>query len=251
MSERSPAASSARIPLVGAPLSLPRTPEPPPDVEERALARTDLGSAFELASAELGFAAASWLFVENVAKVGGDAAVRALGDELGTTFSVLDLVVRRWLEGRRRPHVDAGRLRSALHGVRRVLVVGVEAEHLDALARALDPTVRLGLLTYRLQRVDWPRVLANFGDRIEPVDLAEFQGWAGARSGLLTFVYGERHGLVNVLSAFLRVSGPDVRTQFREIIGWDVLGAAPDVYPRYLVETAVSDLTAFVPLAER
>jgi hypothetical protein len=110
--------------------------------------------------------------------------------------------------------------------------------------------VRLGLLTYRLQRVDWERVVGNYAGRIEAVDLAAFQAWAGSRSALLTFVYGTRGDLMNVLSAFLRVSGPDVRTQFRDLVGWDVLGGTPEVYPRYLVETLTSDLTELVGFDE-
>jgi hypothetical protein len=180
----------------------------------------------------------------------GSGGRRGARRTLGATFASLDHIAHAWLAGARRRPVTTKPLERVLGGARRVLVVGVEADHLDALARELPRDVRLGLLTYRLQRVDWSRVLANFGDRVEPVDLAEFQGWAGARSSLLTFVYGERAGLVLVLSAFLRVSGPDVRSQFRDIIGWDVLGAAPELYPRYHVETSASDLTAFVPHAD-
>ncbi len=240
--------SSHRIPLAGGPV--PALPEAPPSVvslEEREIASLDLGAAFELASAELGFASASWLFVAEVAEAGGDSAVERLRDELGSSFSVLHFVAERWLEGERAPAIAATRVSRALAGARRVLVVGVEANHLDALARDLPRDVRLGLLTYRMQRVDWERVIGNYNGRVEPVDLAEFQGWAGARSAIVTFVYGTRGDLANVLSAFLRITGPDVRTQFRDIIGWDVLGAAPEVYPRYLVETAVSELTALIP----
>ena len=251
MTEREPPLSSHRIPLLGAP-ALP-DPAPPPaavTLEEREIASLDLGAAFELASAELGFAAASWLFVSQLAELGGAGAVEDLQAELGESFSVLDFVAARWLAGVRAPKIDTAGAISALSGARRVLVVGVEANHLDALCQDLDPNVRLGLLTYRLQRVDWERVVANYQGRVEPVDVAEFQGWAGARSAILTFVYGIRGDLMNVLPAFLRVAGPDVRTQFRDIVGWDVLGAAPEVYPRYLVETAASELTAVVRFDE-
>lgn len=249
MSRRDQPLSSHRIPLLGAPAPAPPPPAPSTlTLEERAIASMGLGGAFELASAELGFAAASWLFVEQVAALSGREGVEALRDELGASYSVLDFVAARWLEGERAPTIDLSGVKSALAGARRVLVVGLEARHLDALAGALDPSVRLGLLTYRLQRVEWDRVIGNYGGRIEPVDVAEFQGWAGARSAVLTFVYGTRGDLMNVLSAFLRVIGPDVRTQFRDIIGWDVLGAAPEVYPRYLVETLRSELTTLVGL---
>ena len=240
--------SSHRIPLAGGPV--PPTPEATSSaltLEERAIASLDLGAAFELASAELGFSAASWLFVEQVATAGGDAAVQRLRDELGASFSVLHCVAERWLEGERASPVDTTLVTKALAGARRVLVVGVEANHLDALARDLPSDLRLGLLTYRMQPVDWERVVGNHNGRIEAVDLGAFQGWAGSRSAILTFVYGTRGDLANVLSAFLRVAGPDVRTQFRDIVGWDVLGAPPEVYPRYLVEASISELTALVP----
>lgn len=247
MTHRDPLLSSYRIPLVGGPAPAPPPPAPSAlTLEEREIASLGLGAAFELASAELGFAAASWLFVEQVAALGGREAVVALRDELGSSFSALHYVATRWLAGERAPEIRTSGVNSALEGARRVLVVGLEARHLDALARDLDPSVRLGLLTYRLQRVEWDRVIANWGGRVEPVDVAEFQGWAGARSAILTFVYGVRGHVMNVLSAFLRVVGPDVRTQFRDIVGWDVLGGTPEVYPRYLVETLTSELTALV-----
>lgn len=240
--------SNHRIPLAGGPVPLVEPPAPSTlTLEEREIASLDLGAAFELASAELGFTAASWLFVEQVASAGGAPAVERLRDELGDSFSVLHFVAERWLEGERARPIDTKAVTTALAGARRVLVVGVEASHLDALARDLAPDVRLGQLTYRMQRVDWERVIGNHNGRVEAVDLGEFQGWAGARSAILTFVYGTRGALANVLSAFLRVAGPDVRTQFRDIIGWDVLGAPPEVYPRYLVETSLTELTALVP----
>lgn len=248
MSERELPLSQHRIPLVGGPL--PAAPPPPPSgltLEERAIASMNLGGAFELASAELGFSAAAWLFVEEVAALSGRAGVEALRDELGASFSVLDFVAARWLEGERRPPVDTSEVLGALSGVRRVLVVGLESRHLDALVRDADPSLRIGLLTYRLQRVEWERVIGNYPKgRVEAVDVAEFQAWAGSRSAILTFVYGTRGDLANVVSAFLRVVGPDVRTQFRDILGWDVLGGAPEVHPRYLVSCLSSELTLLV-----
>lgn len=245
MSAREPR-SSARVPLLGAPADVPPPLPSDTSLEERAIASLGLGPAFELASAELGFAAAAWLFVEQVAAAGGREGVAQLRGELGTSFSVLDFVAARWLEGARAGDVSTASVLRALSGVRRVVVVGLEARHLDALVRDLDPSVRLGLLTYRLQRVEWDRVLGNYEGRVEPVDLASFQAWAGTRSAILTFVYGSHGALMNVLSAFLRVIGPDVRTQFRDIVGWDVLGAPPEVYPRYLVEALTSEVTTFV-----
>jgi hypothetical protein len=237
--------SDHRIPLLGAPV------EPAPSAseissEERAIGSFGLGSAFDLASAELGFVSASWLFLDQVAKLSGREGVLALRDELGSSFSVLDFVASEWLEGKRGRTIKTEAILQALEGTRRVLVVGLEAAHLDVLARELHPTVRIGLVTYRLQRVDWARVIDNYAGRVEAVDLASFQGWAGARSAVLTFVYGVREPVINVLSAFLRVIGSDVRTQFRDIIGWNVLARPPDVYPRYLVEALSSELTELV-----
>jgi hypothetical protein len=205
-----------------------------------------LGSAFELASAELGFVTASWLFVDEVAKIAGRPGVVALREELGATFSVLDFVAGEWLEGKRTRAIHTTSIVGALEGARRVLVVGLETAHLDALARDLEPAVSLGLVAYRLQRVDWDRVLDNYRGRIEAVDVGSFQAWAGARSAIVTFVYGTRGPVVNVLSAFLRVVGSDVRTQFRDIIGWNVIARPPEVYPRYLVEAASHELTELV-----
>lgn len=239
--------SESRIPLAGAPP--PQAPSPLPSaltLEEREIASVELGAAFELASAELGFEAAAWMFVEQVDALSGRDAVRALRDELGRSFSVLHFVASRWLEGGRAPKVDTTAVRRALSGVRRLLVVGLESRYLDALVRDLEPSVRIGLVTYRMQRVDWDRVVGNYAGRVEVLDLRDFQAWAGSRSALLTFVYGVRGDLMNVLSAFLRVSGPDVRTQFRDLVGWNVLGDPPEVYPRYLVEVLTSQLTALI-----
>lgn len=242
-----------RIPLVGAPASASPASDAaaPLTIEQRTVAALGLGGAFELASAELGFGSAAWLFVEQIAAISGDAAVAELREQLGSSFSVLDLIAKRWLDGERPERVETAPIQRALRGARRLLVIGLEARHLDAIVRDLPADVRIGLLTYRLQRVDWERVLGNFGGRVEAVSLSEFQSWAGARSALLTFVYGTRGLTMYVLSAFLRVYGSDVRTQFRDIIGWDVLGAPPEIYPRYLVESATTDLTLLVGIHER
>jgi hypothetical protein len=238
--------SAARIPLVGSPGHVPDPLPSTLSVEEESVASLELGSAFELASAELGFAAAAWLFVDEVAAFGGDGFVAGLREDLGTSFSVLDVVAGLWLNGVRPRAIDTSAIRGALEGTRRLLVVGIESRHLDALVEDLPKDTRIGLLSYRLQRVDWERVLSNYEGRVEAVDVAEFQGWAGARSTILTFAYGVRDERVHVLPAFLRVAGPDVRTQFRDIIGWDVLGSPPEVYPRRLVETTTSELTCIV-----
>lgn len=237
--------ASVRIRLLGAP-SAPAPPASEVTIEERAIGRLGLGAAFELASAELGFVTASWLFVDEIARLSGEDGVASLRDELGPMFSVLDFVATEWLEGKRERSIRTDAIVQALTGTRRVLVVGLEAGHLDALGRVLDPATRIGLVAYRLQKVDWKRVIDNYRGRVELVDLASFQGWAGARSAIVTFVYGMRETRVNVLSAFLRVMGSDVRTQFRDIIGWSVLSGPPEIYPRYLVETLATELTDII-----
>jgi hypothetical protein len=87
------------------------------------------------------------------------------------------------------------------------------------------------------------RVLANFGNALRIVDLADFRRWAGKRSALLTFVYGTDGHAAHVATTWLRVSGPDVRAQFRTLIGWDVLGQPMRLYPRWLVETSSDDFS--------
>lgn len=244
MSEQVPRFSQ-RIPIVGGPSAPPASVREVTS-DERAIGRLGLGSAFELASAELGFVAASWLFVDQVAALTGEDGVRSLRDELGPSFSVLDFVASEWLEGKRSRDVKTSAIASALEGIRRLVIVGVETRHIDAVVQVLPKSTRIGLVTYRLQAVDWSRVVSNYQGRVEPLDLASFQGWSGARSAIVTFIYGARPPRINVLSAFLRVAGPDVRTQFRDIIGWNTLSAAPEVYPRYLVETLSTDLTELI-----
>jgi hypothetical protein len=72
------------------------------------------------------------------------------------------------------------------------------------------------------------------------------QHWAGSRSALLTFVYRADDYHAHVGPAWLRVSGPDVRTQFRALVGWDVLGESMAVCPRWLLPTNVGDFSHLV-----
>lgn len=203
-----------------------------------------LGQSFGYSAAELGFCAASWLFLRAVAEQGGDAAVETLRDQLGRTYPVLDAVASAWLEGMRAPQVDVAPLLAACAGARRALLVGIEADHLDALVpRLLGEGIDVALLQYSLHAVNWGRVLDNFGDRVTATDLTSFQGLAGSRSVIITMVYGAQGHNVHVLPAWLRVHGADVRAQFRSLIGWDVLRRPMFVYPRWLVEVPASDFT--------
>lgn len=207
---------------------------------------TGLERAFAVAAADLGFAAASWLFLREAAADSGEHGVAALRDALGRSYPVLDSVAAAWLGGIRAPHVDPGPVRSALHGAERILVVGIEAHHLDALVATLPAAVDVALLQSSTLQTDWPRVLANFGGRIRGVDLASFHELTGARSAALTFVYGNDGHVTHVRQAWLRLVGPDVRTQFRALVGWDVLPGPLTVYPRWLHQVPVGELTRIV-----
>jgi hypothetical protein len=203
--------------------------------------------AFGVAAGELGFAAASWLFVREAAAESGDPGVDALRDELGRSFPVLDAVASAWLEGLHAPHVDVEPVLQALRGAQRVLVVGIEADHLDALVERIDPSIELALLQSSVLGANWERVLANYGGRIRGTDLASFHTLTGARSAALTFVYGNDGHHTHVRPSWLRFMGPDVRTQFRSLIGWDALPGPLYVYPRWLHQMPVAELTAIVP----
>jgi len=208
----------------------------------------NLDGAFRLAAGELGFCSASWLFARSLAEEGGDEAVRALRDAVGRSYSVLDAVAAQWLAGARAPSVAAGAeaVARACAGAARVLVAGIEADHLDALVPLL-PGARVALLTESIFAADWERILSNYGGRVEATDLSRFQSLAGRSSAIVAFVYGgQGPDRVNVLPSWLRLLGPDVRTQFRSIVGWDVIDRPLEVYPRYLVEAPASDFTSLV-----
>lgn len=205
---------------------------------------SSLDQAFSLAAAELGMASAGWLFTEEVFHGEGAEGVQRLRDALGRKWPVLDAICAAWLSGARAPQVDAGALLSRLEGVTRVVVVGLEARWLDALMAALPASVRVGLVKHSELSPDWERVSANLGGRVELLELDDFQAWAGQHSALLSFVYGAGGGAgLFALSAWVRVSGPDVRTQFRELIGWDVLRVPLSIYPRWLVAVSADDFT--------
>jgi hypothetical protein len=213
-----------------------------------------LGQAFRIAAAELGMYSAARLFLRELAAVGGDGLVREARDQLGRDYPVLDCLAERWLAGDQPCAGEApgvAEVAAVLKGVTRLLIVGVEADHLDALVPRLAG-VALGLISAGGGlEPDWHRVLANYGGRVEAVGLADLQRWAGRRSALLTFVYGTDGHTAHVNSTWLRVTGPDVRTQFRSLIGWDVLGAPMLVYPRWLVAAGHGDFSHLVAVPAR
>lgn len=205
-----------------------------------------LGQAFYMAATELGMCSAARLFVRELARAGGDDLVRAASDEIGRSYPVFDFVAGRFVEGDRDPRADPGPVLAALGGVARLLVVGLEADFLDALVPALEG-VELGLITESGGvEPEWRRVLANYGGRVEPVGLSEIQRWAGRRSALLAFVYGTDGHTAHVPATWLRVSGPDVRANFRSLTGWDILGRPMSVYPRWLVAASCEDFSRLV-----
>jgi hypothetical protein len=195
---------------------------------------------------ELGQVTASWLFVRAVARCEGDAGVEALADRVGPSFTVLDAVARGWLEGNRQLVVDAKAVVEAVGTATRLVVVGVDAAFLDALVAALDPKIAIAIVTHAAFDVDWNRVLDNWGGRVEGVDLDTFQRWAGGKSALLTFAYGRQGAQAAVAPLWLRACGADVRSQFRALVAWDVLGGPLHLYPRWLVEVEADSFTHFV-----
>lgn len=204
-----------------------------------------IGQAFHMTAAELGMCSAARLFVRELAEAGGEELLVEACDRLGRDYPVFDFVAQRTLDGEPEQPIDPTPVTDALQGLARLLVVGLEAFYLDALVEAL-PEVEFGLIVDGTVELDLRRVLANYEGRVQGVVLGDIHRWAGRRSGLLTFVYGADDHIAYVNASFLRVSGPDVRTSFRSLVGWDIFGRPMLVYPRWLVETARADLSHVV-----
>ena len=206
-----------------------------------------LDQALSAVAGELGMASASWVFVRAVARCAGDEGVRALVDNVGAEFVVLDSVARGWLAGVREPSTDATGVIEAIGKATRVVVVGLEIAQLDRLLAKLPRSVKVALVAHSAFPVDWQRVLDNYAGRVERVDLDTFQNWAGGKSALLTFAYGRHEERAAVLPLWLRACGEDVRAQFRALIAWNVLSSPLDLYPRRLVEVDANEMfTHFV-----
>lgn len=205
-----------------------------------------LGSAFELAAQELGMLSASRLFLRELSDHGGERVVRDARDDLGADYPVFDYAAARWLDDHPPGPVDPAPIVEALEGTQRVLVVGLETDHLDVLIEHLGDT-EIGILRHSVgaQR-DWRRVLANFRGRVSDVRLGDLHLWAGGKSAILTFVYGHDGIRAHVPASWLRVIGPDVRTSFRSLVGWDILGRPMDVYPRWFMEADAADFTTLL-----
>lgn len=205
-----------------------------------------LEQAYGTVIGELGMVTAAWIFVDEVARDAGDAGVAELAERLGPDYPVLDAVARAWLGGARPPEVDVSRALHALGGIEDLVIVGLETRFLDALVRAAPPAMRVWLIASRPFPIDWDRVRANYGARVGLLQLDAFQEVAGPRSALLGFVYGTQGRRAHVPLLWARVLGEDVRSQFRSLVGWDVLGVPMHRYPRWLTEIDLDDLTVFV-----
>ncbi len=181
-------------------------------------------------------ASASWLFAQEIDASEGEVGVARLRDALGRRWPVLDAVCAGWLDGARLPPVRTEGVLPHFRGLTRLVIVGLESRWLDRLLDCIGPELQIGILRHSEFTPDWERVQSNLGERITFLELSSFQSWAGSRSALLSFVYGAESGKsLFATSSWVRVSGPDTRTQFRDLIGWDVLGVPLSVYPRWLV----------------
>lgn len=202
-----------------------------------------LARAFLTAAAELGMASAARLFVREFARSGGPELVAAARDVFGREFPVFHVVATRWLAEPTDAPPRLAALLAAVENLSRLLVVGIEATLLDALLPQLRG-VEVGLVRDgHALGGDFARVLANYDGFAVGVELADLQRWSGRRSGLMTFVYGSDGHVVHVPATWLRVSGPDVRTQFAAVLGWNILGEPMEVYPRWLAETSAADFS--------
>ncbi|MBK8251288.1 MAG: hypothetical protein IPK82_01285 [Polyangiaceae bacterium] len=181
-------------------------------------------------------------------KLGGPDLLHEARDVLGDDLPVLDYVLSGLLEGNPPPPIDGTKVAAALHDPASVLVVGLEAFFMDALVVHLTQC-RIGLvLGEGGLEGDLRRIIANYEDRVELVKLGDVQRWAGNKSALCTFVYGVRERSCYVQPIWLRMAGSDIRTQFRTLVGWDVLGAPTPRYPRWLVETSTEPFSRMVTL---
>jgi hypothetical protein len=205
-----------------------------------------IDQAFLAVCGELGMTTASWLFVRAVARSAGDRGIAALAERVGGDFPVLEAVASGWLAGSRERHTDPTSVLEAIGNVTRLVLVGIEASFLDSLVPRLDASVKLAMIAHSPFVVDWERVLDNYADRIERVDLDTFQNWAGGKSALLTFAYGRNDSRTAVLPLWLRACGMDVRSQFRALVAWNVLDTPLERHPRWLVEVETDSFTHFV-----
>jgi len=214
-------------------------------VDARPLA--GLEPAFRACAGELGIWSAARLLVNAAWDAGGVPAVEALNDDLGVDYPVVDDVARRVLHGRAplAPPAIAPVLERCA-GLRHLAVIGVEAEILGPLVDRLPVEVEVVAVFDATFPIDEARVHASWAPRVRLVDLNAFQQVAGARSGLVTTVYGADDFRAAVVPAWVRAHSPDVRPLFRRLIGVNVIGARMASFPRWLSETPRADFTDMV-----
>ncbi|MBP7776693.1 MAG: hypothetical protein KA371_06155 [Acidobacteria bacterium] len=215
--------------------------------EDRVVPLSGLEPAFRVCAGELGLWSAARLFVNAAWEAGGADAVGALDDDLGGGFPVVDEVVRRVLANQAPlvpPALDAVVERAA--DLRRLVVVGVEADLLGPLVDRLPPAVEVFAIFDATFPVDLARVGAAWIPRVRLTNIGDFEHAAGGRSGLISPVYGADAFRAAVAPVWLRVHSPDVRLLFRRLIGVDLVGARMASYPRWLGETDSADFTDLV-----
>jgi hypothetical protein len=203
--------------------------------------------SFFVAAQELGMWSASALFLREVSARAGIDAIDQLRDRLSQDYPIFDALAERCARGEPLA-LDPTRPASALRGASKVLVIGFDADPLDALVDQLDPTTRVGLVASVGELCgDLRRTLANYRGRVEHVELASLPAWVGRKSALVTFVYGvDEHDSAYTSLAWLRTQGPDVRTQFRSLVGWNLLGRSPMIHPRWVVASPAEDFSELV-----
>ncbi|MBL8677528.1 MAG: hypothetical protein JNK05_00065 [Myxococcales bacterium] len=204
--------------------------------------------SFFAAAQELGMWTASRLYLREMTREGGAPAIEAARELLGQRFPIFDAAASEWLESDGASSIDIPAALRALEGVARLLVVGVDVDPLDALVDGVDPATRIGLVAGVGELSgDLSRVLANYQGRVALVGLADVPRWIGRKSALATVVYGvDSNDMAYTSLAWLRVLGPDTRTQFRTLLGINVLERSPSIHPRWVVATPADDFSALV-----
>lgn len=211
---------------------------------------SSLSSAFRRCVGELGMWSASRLFLRTARETGGDEAVGTLRESLGVEFPLLSMMALTPGDAAS-PVSGIDEVVARCHGLRRLVVVGLESDWLDPLLARLPRSLSIALLLDPTFSADDERLVASWGDRVARTNLAEFQRHAGMRSALLTTLYGTDGFRCVVPRVWLRCHGDDVRTQFRHLIGWNVVPSGGLAhYPRWLVEANVADFTDVIGGAE-
>lgn len=203
-----------------------------------------LAPAFHQSAGELGLWSAARLFVNAAFAAGGLDAVRSVDDALGDDHPVLEHVAQRALQTRMpvpSPLLDGVIARCA--GLRRLVMVGIEAEVLGGVIERLPADVDIVAIPDTMFPADRDRLVASWTPRVRLTDLGVFQAAGGARSALLTPVYGADDFHAVVTAAWVRAHSRDVRLQFRHLIGVNLVGARMAAYPRWLSETDRADFT--------